>query len=118
MMTLYSLVVDIPNGEVIAPKTPTSYGVRGPGMELTHTIGGITNFFSVLITSFGYTPEQSLLYGTPGGAIEVVTIVSWGFATLRWPNVRILTSALSLALALLGIILIIALESNVGRLIG
>lgn len=42
----YGLVVDIPNG-------------------------GITNFFSQLIVSFGYTSEQSLLLGTPGGAVEV-----------------------------------------------
>jgi len=34
----YALVADIPNG-------------------------GITNFFSQLIVSFGYTPQQSLLYG-------------------------------------------------------
>ncbi len=31
--------------------------------------GGISNFFSQLIVSFGYTAEQSLLYGTPGGAV-------------------------------------------------
>lgn len=34
--------------------------------------GGISNFFSQLIVSFGYTAEESLLYGTPGGAVEVV----------------------------------------------
>ncbi|KAI4289458.1 MAG: hypothetical protein L6R35_001273 [Caloplaca aegaea] len=28
--------------------------------------GGIANFFSQLIISFGYTPEESLLYGMPG----------------------------------------------------
>jgi ACS family allantoate permease-like MFS transporter len=93
LITFYSLVADIPNG-------------------------GISNFFSVLITSFGYTAQQSLLYGTPGGAIEVVTIVGWAFLTLRYPNGRIFFSALSLALAVLGIILIVALKSNVGRLIG
>ena len=49
MLFFYSLVADIPNG-------------------------GITNFFSQLIASFGYSDEQSLLYGTPGGAVEVVTI--------------------------------------------
>lgn len=42
----YSLVADIPNG-------------------------GISNFFSQLIVSFGFTNEQSLLLGTPGGAVEV-----------------------------------------------
>lgn len=42
----YSLVADIPNG-------------------------GLSNFFSQLIVSFGFTEEQSLLLGTPGGAVEV-----------------------------------------------
>lgn len=42
----YSLVADIPNG-------------------------GISNFFSQLIVSFGFSNEQSLLLGTPGGAVEV-----------------------------------------------
>lgn len=42
----YALVADIPNG-------------------------GISNFFSQLITGFGFTSEQSLLLGTPGGAVEV-----------------------------------------------
>lgn len=42
----YALVADIPNG-------------------------GISNFFSQLIVSFGFSSEQSLLLGTPGGAVEV-----------------------------------------------
>lgn len=42
----YSLVADIPNG-------------------------GLSNFFSQLIVSFGFSEEQSLLLGTPGGAVEV-----------------------------------------------
>lgn len=46
----YSLVADIPNG-------------------------GISNFFSQLIVSFGFSNEQSLLLGTPGGAVEVS--LSW-----------------------------------------
>lgn len=51
----YSLVADIPNG-------------------------GISNFFSQLIVSFGFTNEQSLLLGTPGGAVEVC---SCSFSPLR-----------------------------------
>lgn len=42
----YSLVADIPNG-------------------------GLSNFFSQLIVSFGFSSEQSLLLGAPGGAVEV-----------------------------------------------
>lgn len=93
MMVFYSLVADIPNG-------------------------GITNFFSVLITSFGFTEEQSLLYGTPGGAIEVVALIGWGAITLYYPNGRIFWSAIGLCFAILGVIFIVALENDVGRLIG
>ena len=69
--------------------------------------------------SFGYTDAQSLLYGTPGGAIEVVTITAWGFASFYFGN-RIFFSSLSLMLALMGIILIVALplSNSKGRLAG
>ena len=90
-------------------------------MEAYQTIlaGGISNFFSQLIVSFGYTPEQSLLYGTPGGAIEVVTIIAWGIATRYYGN-RLIFSSFSLMLAIMGMILIVALPlgNDVGRLVG
>jgi len=90
----YALVADIPNG-------------------------GITNFFSQLIVSFGYTPEQSLLYGTPGGAVEIFSLVISGYLGDRYGN-RILISTAGLAVAVLGMILIVALplQNSVGRLIG
>ena len=90
----YALVADIPNG-------------------------GISNFFSQLIVSFGYSNEASLLWGTPGGAVEVVTIVGWGFLTYYFGN-RILISSFSLMLALMGAILIVALplSNSKGRLAG
>lgn len=81
--------------------------------------GGITNFFSQLIVSFGYTPEQSLLYGTPGGAVEVVTLILAGWLGDRYGQ-RLAISTVGLALAVLGMLLIIALplsEKN-GRLAG
>jgi ACS family allantoate permease-like MFS transporter len=53
--------------------------------------GGISNFFSQLIVSFGYTPEESLLYGTPGGAVEVVFLIACGWAGDRYGR-RILIS--------------------------
>ena len=69
--------------------------------------GGISNFFSQLIVSFGYTPEQSLLYGTPGGAVEVVALIASGYVGY-YTNNRILTSMIGLTVALIGIILIVA----------
>lgn len=90
----YALVADIPNG-------------------------GISNFFSQLIVSFGYTPEQSLLYGTPGGAVEVITLVACGYLGDKYGN-RILLGASGLVVAILGVILIVALplSNNQGRLGG
>jgi len=90
----YALVADIPNG-------------------------GITNFFSQLIVSFGYTPEQSLLYGTPGGAVEIISLILSGYLGDRYGN-RILISTVGLAVAVLGMILIVALplQNSVGRLVG
>ncbi|KAL8691074.1 MAG: hypothetical protein Q9218_003617 [Villophora microphyllina] len=81
--------------------------------------GGISNFFSQLIVSFGYTPEESLLYGTPGGAVEVVTLVFCGYYGDRYRN-RLLISSSGLIVSILGMILIVALPlSNAkGRLAG
>ncbi|KAJ5987881.1 MFS allantoate transporter [Penicillium waksmanii] len=81
--------------------------------------GGITNFFSQLIVSFGYTPEQSLLYGTPAGAVEVVALLLNGYIGDRTGQ-RIITSLGGLFTATVGIILIVALplDNNTGRLVG
>lgn len=90
----YALVADIPNG-------------------------GISNFFSQLIVSFGYTKQQSLLYGTPGGAVEVISLIVWGYLGDRFGN-RLLFGAAGLGVALLGIVLIVALPLSQpsGRLVG
>ncbi|KAF3035115.1 hypothetical protein E8E12_005159 [Didymella heteroderae] len=90
----YALIADIPNG-------------------------GISNFFSQLIVGFGYTPEQSLLYGTPGGAIEVVFLIACGWAGDKY-GYRVLISMIGLCTAMLGMILIVALplSNNSGRLAG
>lgn len=81
--------------------------------------GGITNFFSQLIVSFGYTPEQSLLYGTPGGAVEVVTLIFCGYVGDRYGN-RILLGTSGLVVSVLGMVLIVALPLSLssGRLAG
>ncbi|EAU29865.1 predicted protein [Aspergillus terreus NIH2624] len=90
----YALIADIPNG-------------------------GITNFFNQLITSFGYTAEQSLLYGAPGGAVEVIALVLNGIVG-RYTSQRLLCSTGGLIASIIGMVLIVALplDNNVGRLIG
>ena len=81
--------------------------------------GGISNFFSQLIVSFGYTNEQSLLYGTPGGAVEVIALGVCGYLGDRYRN-RILIGSSGLVIAILGMILIVALplSNDGGRLAG
>ncbi|PSS25344.1 hypothetical protein M430DRAFT_33094 [Amorphotheca resinae ATCC 22711] len=81
--------------------------------------GGISNFFSQLIVSFGYTPDQSLLYGTPGGAVEVVTLIVCGYLGDRYKN-RVLVGLSGMFLSILGMLLIVCLPlSNAkGRLAG
>ena len=81
--------------------------------------GGLSNFFSQLIVSFGFTPQQSLLHGCPAGAVAIVTILLWGFLSQRL-GYRILWGTLAMAIATLGAILIVALplRLRVGRLVG
>jgi MFS transporter, ACS family, allantoate permease len=69
--------------------------------------------------SFGFTASESLLYGTPGGAVEVVSLIFSGWLGDRIGN-RLLVSMGGLTLALIGIILIVALplENKNGRLAG
>ncbi|KAK4142004.1 major facilitator superfamily domain-containing protein [Dichotomopilus funicola] len=90
----YALVADIPNG-------------------------GLTNFFSQLIVSFGYTPQQSLLYGTPGGAVEIIALLICGYVGDRLGS-RLLVSMSGLLFAIFGVILIVAipLDKPAGRLVG
>jgi len=81
--------------------------------------GGITNFFSQLIVSFGYTPDESLLYGTPGGAVEVVALITCGYLGDRYGN-RLLLGMSGLILSIIGMLLIVCLplSNNSGRLAG
>lgn len=81
--------------------------------------GGISNFFNLLIVSFGYTPKQSLLLGTPSGAVQVVTLLITGWAGDRFKN-RLLISLVGVGFATFGSILLVALpeSAQVGKLIG
>lgn len=109
------MIADIPNGGKslsFSPRTITS------GLLLTAGTG-ITNFFSQLITSFGYTSEQSLLYGTPGGAVEIVTLLAGGYLGGKFGN-RIAIASFGLILSIIGVAMIVGLplDNNSGRLGG
>ncbi|KAF2157836.1 MFS general substrate transporter [Myriangium duriaei CBS 260.36] len=90
----YALVADIPNG-------------------------GISNFFSQLIRSFGFTSQQSLLYGTPGGAVEVIALLVCGYLGDKVGS-RVLVATSGLWVAMLGMLLIICLplSNRWGMLVG
>ncbi|KAF1985772.1 MFS allantoate transporter-like protein [Aulographum hederae CBS 113979] len=81
--------------------------------------GGISNFFSLLIRSFGYTAEESLLYGTPGGAVEIVALLLAGYLGDKYGN-RILIGTSGMFVSIIGMILVVALPAskNGGRLAG
>jgi len=81
--------------------------------------GGISNFFSQLIVSFGYTADQSLLYGAPGGAVEVVFLIVCGYLGDRFGN-RIILGMTGMATSMLGMLLIVCLplSNSKGRLGG
>ncbi|KAL8652181.1 MAG: hypothetical protein Q9210_002837 [Variospora velana] len=81
--------------------------------------GGITNFFCQLIMSFSYTPEESLLSGTPSGTIEVFALILYSYLDDRYSN-RLLISPVGLLLSILGMVLVVVLplSNDVGRLIG
>jgi ACS family allantoate permease-like MFS transporter len=82
-------------------------------------LGGISNFFSQLIVSFGFSNQQSLLLGIPGGMVEVIALVVCGYLGDRYRN-RLLICMSGLLLSILGMLLVTCLDSshNVGKLIG
>lgn len=110
----YALIADIPNGKFLS--YPKIFRSQPPTDQC---LGGISNFFSQLIVGFGYTAEQSLLYGAPGGVVEIVSLIVCGFLGDRYGH-RILISCSGLCLAIFGMILIVALplDNNKGRLVG
>ncbi|KAF2967771.1 hypothetical protein GQX73_g5829 [Xylaria multiplex] len=81
--------------------------------------GGITNYFSQLIVAFGFTPNQSLLLGAPGGAIQIITLITFGHLGRKFNN-RILINSAGPLLAILGLFLIrfLPIENRGGRLAG
>ncbi|KAF2148299.1 MFS transporter [Myriangium duriaei CBS 260.36] len=46
--------------------------------------GGISNFSSILLTTFGYTPRFSLIMSMPAGAVGVVTVLICGWLSDRF----------------------------------
>lgn len=77
------------------------------------------SFFAILIQSFGFSALDSLLYGTPGGAVVLIAVVLSMYLGDRF-RMRILFGIIPGCIGLLGVLLIWLLPSQykVGRLIG
>jgi ACS family allantoate permease-like MFS transporter len=69
--------------------------------------------------SFGYTPDESLLYGTPGGAVEIVALIACGYLGDKYGN-RVLFGMTGMFTSMIGMLLIVCLplSNNSGRLAG
>lgn len=46
--------------------------------------GGLSNFSSILLTTFGYTSQQALILNTPSGAIGAICVLSVGYLSDKW----------------------------------
>jgi len=76
--------------------------------------GALTNFKNVILQGFGLSKEKSLLYGAPSGAVQIVSTISFNYMADRTKN-RLYWAMLSMALGILGFILMITLpEANLG----
>jgi ACS family allantoate permease-like MFS transporter len=102
-----------------ALRDPLTWAFVFIGLVSSIPNGGITNFFSLLIKSFGYTPQQSLLYGTPGGGVEVIALLLSGWLGSRVGQ-RILVSSVGMIVAIIGMVLVVAIPAKhpSGRLAG
>lgn len=67
--------------------------------------------------SFGFTSQQSLLLGTPGGLIEVISLVASGYLGDRYGN-RLLVSTVGMSFAFVGMLLVTVLNNSPGQRIG
>ena len=88
-------------------------------LVVPHPTSNQTTVLTPQIAGFGYSKEQSLLLGVPGGAVEVISLLLNGYVGAKTGQ-RILACLGGLVSAIVGMILIVALplSNGVGRLIG
>ena len=46
--------------------------------------GGLSNFNSILLTTFGYTSKQALIMSMPSGAVGVICVLLVGYLSDKW----------------------------------
>ncbi|KAH8892122.1 MFS transporter [Thozetella sp. PMI_491] len=85
--------------------------------------GGLTVFFTLMITSYGFDSETSFLLSMPAGFTEIITMLLIPYLAMRYGN-RTLWAALSMIIGLLGIALMAGLGrenptgGRIGQLVG
>lgn len=71
--------------------------------------GGLSNFSSILLTTFGYTSQQALILNAPSGAVGVICVLSIGYLSDKWRD-RSLVMLLCIFPTILGAGLMIGLD--------
>ncbi len=75
------------------------------------TLGGLSNFSNILLTTFGYTSKQALILNTPSGAIGAVCVLLVGYLSDKWRD-RSLVMLICILPTILGAGLMIGLDPN------
>ena len=71
--------------------------------------GGISNFQTILVTTFGYTSQQALILNTPSGAIGAVCVLLVGYLSDKWHD-RSVVMLIAVLPTILGAGLMIGLD--------
>ena len=71
--------------------------------------GGISNFQSILLTTFGYTSQQALILNTPTGAVGACCVLLIGYLSDKWRD-RSLVMLICIIPTILGAGLMIGLD--------
>ncbi|KAE8408698.1 major facilitator superfamily domain-containing protein [Aspergillus pseudonomiae] len=82
--------------------------------------GGITNFSSLVIASFGFDTFNTLLYTIPMAAVALVFLLLSAFTCNRFRGLRCYWMIITLLISLIGILLMrqLPVEKKWGRLVG
>ena len=73
--------------------------------------GGLSNFQSILLTTFGYTSQQALILNAPSGAVSAVCVILVGWLSDKWRD-RSTVMLICILPSILGAGLMIGLDPN------
>jgi ACS family allantoate permease-like MFS transporter len=73
--------------------------------------GGLSNFSSILLTTFGYSSRQALILSAPSGAVGAICVLGVGYFSDKWRD-RSSVMLLCILPTILGAGLMIGLDPN------